>query len=155
MRTISTIALLVFAMTGFFFANNAKPSGTPEKLKHDLLTIEQEIGRANFQCDYRYFDKMEAEEVIFTDASGNVSDKKEDMAGEKDCVKHDFTYDVDDFRGSLYDNAAVVTARVTIAGTNKEGKAFTRQSRFTDVFVWRDGRWQLVAGHSSRISETK
>jgi preprotein translocase subunit Sec63 len=27
----------------------------------------------------------------------------------------------------------------------------TKQTRFTDVFVWRDGRWQIVAGHSSRI----
>jgi hypothetical protein len=29
----------------------------------------------------------------------------------------------------------------------------TRRSRFTDVFVWRDRRWQLVAGHSSRIPD--
>jgi hypothetical protein len=48
-----------------------------------------------------------------------------------------------------------VTARVTISGKNKEGKPFTRQSRFTDVFVWRDGRWQIVAGHSSSIPEHK
>jgi len=27
----------------------------------------------------------------------------------------------------------------------------TARSRFTDVFVRRDGRWQIVAGHSSRI----
>ena len=31
------------------------------------------------------------------------------------------------------------------------GADVTKQTRFTDVFVWRDGRWQIAAGHSSRI----
>ena len=154
MRTISILVALIFALA--LSAQSAKKaSSSPEKAKQDLLAIERSIGRANFQCDYKLFDKVEAEEFIFTDASGNVSNKKEDMAGEKDCVKHDFTYDLDDFHVTLYDNTAVVTARVTITGTNKEGKPFTRQNRFTDVFVWRDGRWQLVAGHSTRIAEKK
>ncbi|MCU1286084.1 MAG: hypothetical protein JWO13_2434 [Acidobacteriales bacterium] len=28
-----------------------------------------------------------------------------------------------------------------------------QRTRFTDVFVCRDGRWQVAAGHSSRIKE--
>ena len=36
---------------------------------------------------------------------------------------------------------------------DKEDKVITRKSRFTDVFVWRDATWQLVAGHSSRIPD--
>jgi len=47
-----------------------------------------------------------------------------------------------------------VTGRITITKKDKEGKVITRRSRFTDVFVWRDATWQLVAGHSSRISDT-
>jgi hypothetical protein len=65
------------------------------------------------------------------------------------------SYDLDETKISLYDKTAVFTARVTISGKNKEGKPFTRRSRFTDVFTWRDGRWQIVAGHSSRIPEPK
>jgi hypothetical protein len=30
------------------------------------------------------------------------------------------------------------------------GERLERTQRFTDVLVWRDGRWHLVAGHSSR-----
>ena len=59
-------------------------------------------------------------------------------------------YDVDDMNVRLYDRIAVVTGRVTTKRLVK-GQATTSQSRFTDVFVSRDGRWQLVAGHSSRI----
>jgi hypothetical protein len=54
----------------------------------------------------------------------------------------------------LYPISAVVTGRVTITKKDKDSKIVKRQSRFTDVFVWRDATWQLVAGHSSRIPET-
>jgi hypothetical protein len=118
-----------------------------------LIRIEQEIGRANLDCDFKYFDRVEAEEFIFTDAAGSVTDKKQDMAGEKDCHKSNGTYDVDDTAVRLYGQTAVVAGRVTVTRKNDEGKTLTRRTRFTDVFVWRDGRWQLVAGHSSRIPD--
>jgi len=98
--------------------------------------------------------RHEAEEFIFTDASGNVSNKRQDLAGEKDCHKSDAKYDVDDTDVRLYPASAVVTGRITITKKDKEGKVITRRSRFTDVFVWRDATWQLVAGHSSRIPDT-
>jgi ketosteroid isomerase-like protein len=130
------------------------PPGTPGQIKDELINIEREIGRANLQCDYHYFERIEAEEFIFTDASGNVSNKRQDLAGEKDCRKSDAKYDIDDTDMRLYPTSAVVTGRVTITRKDKDGKVITRKSRFTDVFVWRDATWQLVAGHSSRIPDT-
>ncbi len=146
---VALITLLLQASA--LFTQNAGPAKTPGEIKEELIVIEREIGRANLNCDYQYFDRVEAEEFIFTDASGSISDKKQDMAGEKDCRKTEGTYDVDDAEVRIYGQAAVVTGRVTINAKNKEGVAVTRRSRFTDVFVWRDDRWQLVAGHSSRI----
>ena len=153
MKTRFAIMLLVLA--GSLFAQQqSTPSGTPGQIKDELIRIENEIGRANLQCDYRYFERIEAEEFIFTDASGNVSNKRQDLAGEKDCHKSDAKYDVDDTDVRLYPASAVVTGRITITKKDKEGKVITRRSRFTDVFVWRDATWQLVAGHSSRIPDT-
>jgi ketosteroid isomerase-like protein len=157
MKTLSALALLLlvlplFVGNGFAQARNA-PSGTPGEIKNNLIQIEHKIGRANLDCDYKYFDQIEAEDFIFTDAAGGVTDKKQDMAGEKDCHKSDGTYDVDEAEVRLYGNTAVVTGRVTMTRKNKEDKLMTRRSRFTDVFTWRDDRWQLVAGHSSRIPD--
>jgi ketosteroid isomerase-like protein len=152
MKTLHIAALLLFAGSLFAQKQNASP-GTPGEVKNNLIQIEREIGRALLDCDFKYFDRVEAEEFIFTDASGNVIDKKQDMATEKDCHKTDGTHDVDDTDVRLYGNAAVVTGRVTVVRKNSEGKIFTRRNRFTDVFLWRDERWQLVAGHSSRIPE--
>src|SRR5947209_3130542 len=141
-------AILVGALLSTASAQvSGEPQGSPEHIKQDLIHIEQEIGRANLNCDYKFFDKIEGEDFIFTDPNGGITTKKQDMAGEKDCQKSDATYDLNDTLVSLYGNTAVVTSGVTIAGKNKKGEAFTRKSRFTDVFVWRDGRWQIVAGH--------
>lgn len=152
MKTSLAIVLLVFA--GSLFAQKqSTPPGTPGQIKDELIRIEHEIGRANLQCDFHYFERIEAEEFIFTDASGNVSNKRQDLAGEKDCRKSDAQYDIDDTDVRMYPISAVVTGRVTITRKDKDGKVITRKSRFTDVFVWRDATWQLVAGHSSRIVE--
>ena len=152
MKSLLAAVLLIFP--GYLFAQGRNtPPGTPGEMKNNLLQIEREIGRANLDCDYKYFDQVEGEDFIFTDAAGTVSNKKQDMAGEKDCRKSDGKYDVDDTEVRLFGNAAVVTGRITIVHKNKEEKLVTRRSRFTDVFVWRDGRWQLVAGHSSRIPD--
>jgi Domain of unknown function (DUF4440) len=154
MKLLLGVAVLLCAICSWAQESSA-PHGSPDQIKQGLLRIEREIGRANFNCDYKFFDRVEGEEVIFTGASGEVTTKKEDLAGEKDCHKFDGSYDLDETQVNLYGNTAVVTARVTISGKNKEGKPFIRRSRFTDVFVWRDGRWQIVAGHSSRIPDPK
>jgi ketosteroid isomerase-like protein len=152
MKTLLPVVLLVLAGSLFAQQNNTPP-GTPGQIKDELIRIEHEIGRANLQCDYHYFERIEAEEFIFTDASGSVSNKRQDLAGEKDCHKSDATYDIDDTDVRLYPISAVVTGRVTITKKDKDGKVVKRQSRFTDVFVWRDATWQIVAGHSSRIPD--
>lgn len=153
-RSHSAFAFVILVLSVLLSAQQQNtPPGTPGQIKDELIRIEHEIGRANLQCDYRYFERIEAEEFIFTDAAGNVSNKREDLAGEKGCHKSDATYDVDDTDVRLYPLSAVVTARVTITKKDKDGKVITRKSRFTDVFVWRDATWQLVAGHSSRIAD--
>jgi hypothetical protein len=52
-----------------------------------------------------------------------------------------------------YANVAVVTGRNTVKGTFAR-KDISGPTRFTDVFVWRDGRWQCVATQFGRITNT-
>jgi hypothetical protein len=67
MKTLLPVVLLVLAGSLFAQQNNTPP-GTPGQIKDELIRIEHEIGRANLQCDYHYFERIEAEEFIFTDA---------------------------------------------------------------------------------------
>jgi len=117
------------------------------------MQLERDIGKANIPNDYAFFDRVEAEEFVFIDAGGGVTTKKQDLEGLKQPPNPDVklvAYDVDEMNVRLYDKTAVVTGRVTTRRLVK-GAETVSKSRFTDVFVWRQGRWQLVAGHSSRI----
>jgi hypothetical protein len=121
--------------------------------REQLLRIEDDIGRANRECDYAYFRQIEADEFIFTDANGAVTTRADDLAGEKDCQKRDYSQVIDEPRLLFYGSFAVLNARNIITTKGKDGQPVLHRSRFTDVFVWRSGRWQLVSGHSSRIPE--
>ena len=56
---------------------------------------------------------------------------------------------VDDLSVRAFENAAVVTGRTTM--TTGGANAGTITLRFTDVFIRRAGRWQVVASHATRI----
>jgi len=124
------------------------------KTEQELIQLERDIGQANIRRDKAFFEKVEADEFIFTDSAGGVTTKAEDVAsldkpaGETRLV----AYDLSDVRVTVYGNTAVVTAIGISTYKNKDKESVIR-NRFTDVFVRRDGRWQLVAGHSSRIRE--
>lgn len=132
----------------------ANPKLTKEdQTKQDLMQLERDIGKANIERDYAFFDRVEADEFIFTGSDGSLLTKKEDLEGLKKPANPDvklLAYDVDEMNVLLYEKSAVVTGRVTTRNQFK-GTEVSSQTRFTDVFVFREGRWQIVAGHSSRI----
>lgn len=152
MNRMVIIVLFIVAMVSVAFSQQLK-AAEEERTRQALMQLERDIGKANIESDYAFFDRVEADEFIFTDAGGGITNKKQDLEGLKQTPNPDVkltAYDVDDMNVRLYDKTAVVTGRVTTRRLVK-GQPMTSQSRFTDVFVWRDGRWQLVAGHSSRI----
>lgn len=150
----SMMLLVVMAAAGLGQATEKK-QGKDDATKQELMQLERDIGQANIARDYAFFDRVEADEFIFTDAGGSLTMKKEDLAGVKAPANPDnklLSDEVDEMKVMLYGKTAVVTGRATLKGTNKDAP-WTSQSRFTDVFVWRDKRWQIVAGHSSRIRQ--
>jgi hypothetical protein len=139
-----------------FAAAQAKhrPNPNPNNTEAELMQLEREIGDANVRRDKSFFERIEADEFIFTDSAGGLTTKAEDVAS-LDKPAGEFkliSYAVDDMRVRVYGKTAVVTGRTTTKLQSKD-REVTNRSRFTDVFVKRDGRWQLVAGHSSRLRE--
>ena len=119
-----------------------KAVGKEERSKQELMQLERDIGRANVERDYAFFERVEAEEFIFTDSGGTLTTKKEDVDSVKAPANPDsrlLSYEVDDLKVALYGKTAVVLGRSTLKGIRK-GQEWTTQSRFTDVFVRRDNR---------------
>ena len=56
-----------------------------------------------------------------------------------------------DLHARIYGEVAFVRG---IGLTSENGRP-TGKTRFTDIFVYRDGRWQCVAGHDSRFPKAQ
>lgn len=63
------------------------------------------------------------------------------------------TYKFEDLKVHVYEGFATVTGINDFVATYK-GKDSSCRCRFTDVFVKRDGRWQVVASHVSKVQKT-
>ena len=149
-----SIFILLILSTAIVAQESTKSDKKQSKIEAELIQLERDIGQANIKRDKAFFERVEAEEFIFTDSGGGTTTKAEDVAsldkptGEFKLV----SYDVDEMKVSVYGNTAVVTGGTTTVLRSKD-REITNKSRFTDVFVRRGGRWQIVAGHSSRIRE--
>ena len=153
-RLLIALALAAALLSPASGQGGKKPD-KDERTRQELMQLERDIGVANVRRDADFFERVEADEFIFTDSGGGITTKKEDVASVRAPANPDaklLSYEVDDMKVMLYGGTAVVTGRSTLKGVNK-GQEWTSQSRFTDVFVRRDGRWQIVAGHASRIRQ--
>lgn len=57
---------------------------------------------------------------------------------------------VDEVEARVFGDAAVVTGRTRVGGSQSGGR-YDVTLRFTDVFVRRDGQWQAVASHATLL----
>jgi hypothetical protein len=147
--TLGAVTLLVSSAS----AQTSKPKEIPRD-QAALMQLERDIGQANIKRDKTFFERVEADEFIFTDSSGGTTTKAEDVAS-LDKPPGEFrlvSYEVDEMKVSVFGKTAVVTGRAT-STYRGGGRESVIRTRFTDTFVKRDGRWQIVAGHSSRIRE--
>jgi len=51
-------------------------------------------------------------------------------------------------------NVAIATGLVVTESADATGKDVVHRSRFTDVFVWRDGRWQAVTAQETHLPDS-
>jgi ketosteroid isomerase-like protein len=118
----------------------------------ELGRLEDEWLSAYLRGDKATFDRIVADDFTGTDESGKVRSKAEERAlvqAVPASVNASLT--AEDVQVRVYGDTAVVTGRIV---SRVQGN-LNFQSRFTDTFVKRDGRWQVVARHYSRIPKER
>jgi ketosteroid isomerase-like protein len=122
-------------------------SGTAEE---ELLKLENAWSAAVINRDQAFLDRLCADEYISTSPDGLTADKRAEIV---DLMSGRFKWEsaaLSDMNVRVYGNAAVVTGLNTLKGIYGD-QDISGPYRFTDVFVKRDGRWQVVATHTSRV----
>jgi ketosteroid isomerase-like protein len=98
------------------------------------------------------FDRIAADDFTSTDESATVRNK----AQEREIIQPPpasikVSLSNEDVKVRTYGDTAVLTGRIT-AKSQPAGQAeISFQTRFTDTFLKREGRWQIVARHYSRL----
>ena len=134
------------------FAVSAVLAQVPGSVKGELIKLENDWATAWQKRDTAFLQKLFADEYISTDPEGATWTKAQDIVNtEKTRVESILLADL---KVHVYDNAAVVTAGSTIKGTF-DGKDISGTYRGTDMFVRRDGRWQVVATRVTLVTKKK
>jgi len=140
----------------FLFAVGAQaqtPAQTETgKVEQELITLENGWADAVVKKDVAFLDRILADDYLFTDPFGTVFNKAQTLASVKSGDDVVTSAVNDDMKVRVYGDVAVVTGRWTSKETLKSTD-ISGQQRWTDTWVKRAGRWQCVAGHSSRIAQ--
>jgi acetyl esterase/lipase len=119
----------------------------------EVLQFEREACKAFLDADVAALERVLTPEFTLTLSNGEVSTRADEINELRSGKVHYDLFENYDMLARLYGNdTAVVLGKTRVKGT-ANGKPFDRVVQFTDTLIKRDGRWQLAAGHVSRIEK--
>jgi hypothetical protein len=114
----------------------------------ELIQLEKDFAEATLKHDREFYDRILADDWINIHEDGSVGTKQGDAA-------HKSEYDTatfDDIKVRVYGDSAVAVGRYSV-GWTEGGQRSAVSGRFTDVWVRRNGRWQIVSSQNTPIPE--
>ena len=143
-----------FATLIVFFAVlicRLSPAQTPAQ--QEVLQFERDACKAFLDADVSALERVLTPDFTLTLSNGEVSTRADEINELQSNKVHYDVFENYDILARLYGNdTAVVLGKTRVKGT-ADGKAFDRVVQFTDTLIKRDGRWQLAAGHISRLEK--
>lgn len=140
---IVVVGAAVIAVTAAFDLMQ-KPSATQKA----VFALEEEWTRALVRRDTMAFKRLTTPGFVYTEdnvvmnqrelINAVVTGDKVDWAGNEGMKLHDYT------------PVAVVTGVLVVRG-RKNNKTYTNRYRFTDTWLYRNGKWQAIAAQDYLI----
>lgn len=129
-------------------------AGGPLNDGGQLLYMEREWNDADKARDVTWFERNYAEDATdISSRTGLVQSKSEVIASLKTDRSVLDSLELSDLNVRIEGNTAIVTGVNHVKGRDDKGQAIDRWTRFTDVFVKRDGRWQILATQGTAVQK--
>lgn len=143
-RTLSILLmLLMFSGYAAVAQNNAE---------QEVRALERAWLDAYEQRDAKAMEAILADDFSITFADGSMQNKSQVLDSIKApgrIAKVSLKFYTQEVRARVYGETVVLTGRV-VAELQREGAQMSKEeSRYTDTYVRRNGRWQVVASHLS------
>src|SRR5512132_40571 len=121
-------------------------AGHPLNDAATLFYLEREWNDASKRNDVAWVERNYANDATdISSRTGAIHSKAEEIASMKDNKTVLDSLELSDLNVRVEGNSAIVTGINRVRGKDAEGKPFDRQTRFTDTYIKRDGRWQVWA----------
>ena len=117
-----------------------------------LVALERMWNQAQLVRDANAVANMIGDKFVNTEYDGEVSDRGKFLADFADPKFQPSVMSIDDLKVELYSNTAVVTGTYHTKGTYGT-KPYDHFGRFTDTWVFQDGKWLCVASHTSLLKK--
>ena len=133
----------------------------PGTIEQEILTQEESLTQAKRQLDINAFDRIYADDVMFTGVTGEVCGKAglltEAARGitERDNAaaqgkKFVASLDNEDIKVVTHGDTAVSSYRFVVR-IQGDGLDIHHRYRTTNVWLKRKGQWQIIAGHMASL----
>lgn len=145
-------SVLVLALFALGSSQIAQRPAQDSKEAQELRRLEDEWLSSYLRADKTIFDRIVTDDFTGTDESAKVRNKAQErelIQAPPSSIKASLTNE--DVRLRIYGDTAVVTGRIVYKAQLGGPVEISFQSRFTDTFLKRQGRWQVVARHYSRL----
>ncbi len=119
------------------------------RAERELRQLNRDVAEMQVRKDVKAADRLLAEDYVFLQADGHVSNKAQNLAVLRDAAFVCEAFATQDVVVRVYGDVGVITGlvimRATYAGQDVGGEFL-----YTDVWAKRDGRWQTVVSQATR-----
>jgi ketosteroid isomerase-like protein len=148
-RAVAVVLIVGFAAVTFSGGVLAQ-RGSVQSDQEILIALERGWNDAFYKRDVTYIENLLADEFIATYDDGTRGDKQKELALVATFNQQVESAVQDDFIVKVYRDTAVVWFTLNLVGI-KQGQPSPLTLQYTDVWVFRDGRWQCVSSQSTRV----
>jgi ketosteroid isomerase-like protein len=140
--------LMFYALviTACAFAQTPKDAAYSASI--NLVALERMWNQAQLTRDAKAIANMIGDRFVNTEYDGAVSNREKFLADFADPQFKPSVMNIQDVRVEMYPNTAVVTGIYHTKGVYS-GKPYEHVGRFTDTWIFEDGKWMCVASHTS------
>jgi len=133
----------------------------PGTIEQEILTQEESLAQAKRRLDISAFDRIYADDVMFTGVTGEVCGKagllteaargvtERDNAAAQG-MKFVTSLDNEDIKVVTHGDTAVSSYRFVVR-IQGDGLDIHHRYRTTNVWLKREGQWQIIAGHMASL----
>lgn len=114
--------------------------------------LDLDIAKMLAAGNWEQYGTQLSEDFVRTAANGTVEHKQQAWIEFRTGNNKMLDMIPEELQVATYGDTAVVVSHVTILG-RQNGKITTTFSRFTDVFVQRDGKWFMVSSQATPVAK--